>query len=123
MPFYQPGLHDRLQFVLHFAAYGDVIKDDGRVASGLTAAEAADATYKTNISLQFLKANHKGLAGDMVSRYNRLALPFERVLRSKVIAMKNEDTNYNITIDTPEKALKVFFCCSQILQNVNLTVA
>lgn len=57
--FYQQGLHDRLQFGLHFAAYGDVIKDAGTAASEFTAAKPADATYKIiNIALELDKLNH-----------------------------------------------------------------
>lgn len=89
LPFYQPGLHDRLQFVITFASYGDVIKDAGTVASGSTAAKPADATYKiTNIALEFEKVNNEGLANAMVSRYSQFALPFERILRSKVLNIK-----------------------------------
>lgn len=107
LPFYQAGLHDRLQFVLNFASYGDVIKDRGTAAVGSTAAKAADAAYKiTNIRLEFDKVNHEGLASAMISRYARLALPYERILRSKVVIMRKSDTSYNLQIDTPAKSLK-----------------
>lgn len=42
----------------------------------------------------------------MVSRYGRFALPFERVIRSKVLTMKKEDTSYNLQVDTSAKSLK-----------------
>lgn len=54
LPFYQPGLHDRLQFVLHFASYDSIIKDAGTAALGFTAAKPADSAYKSrNIALEF----------------------------------------------------------------------
>ncbi|XP_057311106.1 uncharacterized protein LOC130648967 [Hydractinia symbiolongicarpus] len=107
LPFYQPGLHDRLQFVIHFASYGDVIKDAGTPAVGSTAAKPADSAYKiTNIALEFDKVNNEALASAMMSRYSRLALPYERVLRSKVVTIKKADTSYNLQIDTPAKSLK-----------------
>lgn len=86
-----------------------MIKDSGAAASGSTAAKPTDSTYKiTNITLEFDKVNHEGLASGMMSLYSRLALPFERVLRNKVITMTKEDTSYNLQIDTPAKSLKVF---------------
>ncbi|XP_057308964.1 uncharacterized protein LOC130647207 [Hydractinia symbiolongicarpus] len=101
LPFYQAGLHDRLQFVLHFAPYRAVIKDEGtpRSGSGSSAVEnkPADATYKiTNITLEFDKVYHEGLASTMVSRHSRLALPYERVLRSKVVKMQKANTSYTV---------------------------
>lgn len=39
LPVYQPGLYDGLQFVLHFASYGDMIKYGCAAASGSTAAK------------------------------------------------------------------------------------
>lgn len=74
--------------------YGDVIKDGGMAASGSTAAKPVDSGYKiTNIVLDFDQVNHEGLAGVMISWYSRLALPFEKVLRSNVISMKKRRHN------------------------------
>ncbi|XP_057300349.1 uncharacterized protein LOC130630607 [Hydractinia symbiolongicarpus] len=107
LPFYQAGIHDRLQFVIHLASYSEVIKNSGTAASGSTAAKPADASYKiTNIVLEFDKVTNEELANAMLSRYSRLALPYEHILRSKVVTMKISDTNYNLQIDTPAKSLK-----------------
>lgn len=105
IPFYQHALYDRLQFVIHFAPYASVIKDAG-TGTGASA-KPADSAYRiTNIRLQYDKIAHEGLGESMMDRYSRLAMPYERVLRSKVVTLQKADTSWNLQLDTPSKSLK-----------------
>ena len=105
LPFYQQGLGDRLSFVLHFAPYGNVIKDAGS-GSGVTA-KAADGEYQiSNICLEFDKVVHDGLASLMAGQYSGLSLPYTRVLRHRVIPLKKEDTAWNLQVNVPSVSLQ-----------------
>ena len=103
LPF--PGIGDRLSFIFQFSSYSDVIKDAG-TGSGNTAKDP-DGSYKiSNIALEFDKIEDEGLHNAMKQEYNNMSLPYDRVLRHRIIPLKKEDTAWNIQVNVPTESLK-----------------
>ena len=99
------GIGDRLSFVLRFAAYGDVIRDAG-VTSGSTT-KPADGTYKiSNIALEFDVVKDATLKNLMISKYKDASLPYDRILRYRIIPLKKQDTQWNIQVNESSESLK-----------------
>ena len=87
-------INDRLSFLLRFAPYSNIIRDAG-TGSGATA-KAADGTYKiTNIALEFDKVEDSRLASEVKAEVSNMSLPYERVLRHRIIPFKKSDTMWN----------------------------
>ena len=85
LPF--PGITDRPSFILHFAPYSHVIRDAG-VTSGSTT-KPADGTYKiSNIALEFDQVKDNTLKNLMVSKYNNIGLPYDRIVLNRIIPLK-----------------------------------
>ena len=96
LPF--PGTTDRPSFVLQFAPYSHVIRDAG-VTSGSTT-KPADGTYKiSNIALEFDVVKDETLKNLMLFRYNNIDLPYDRIVRNRIIPLKKQDTQWNIQVN------------------------
>ena len=103
LPFTEIG--DRLSFVLRFAPYSDVIRDAG-VTSGSNT-KPADGTYKiSNIALEYDVVKNEALKNLMISKYNNLSLPYDRILRYRIIPLKKKDTQWNIQVNESSESLK-----------------
>ena len=99
------GLGDRLSFILQFSSYASVIKDAG--TGSANTAKDPDGSYKiSNIALEFDKIEDKGLHDAMELEYYNMSLPYDRILRHRVIPLKKEDTAWNIQVNVPSESLK-----------------
>ena len=97
-PYYQAGLRNRLCYELIFNDY-QVTKF--RVSSP----KVPDAKYKiTDISLEYEIVTQPDLARSIRSKYQHMALLYDRILR-KIIVSKS-DTVWNCAFNMPCKSLK-----------------
>ena len=96
LPLYQYGLGSRLTYELTFNDYGDVIK-----------AMDPDATYTiSNISLEFDTIINASLASQIRTEYMKSSIPYDRILRARIIPLDKSDTSFSIDINSPSKSLK-----------------
>ena len=79
-PYYQEGLENRLCYDLTFNDYNRVTK------SGVPSPKVPDAKYKiTDISLEYEIATQTDLARSIRSKYQHMALLYDRILRHRKI--------------------------------------
>ena len=96
LPLYQYGLGSRLTYELTFADYSDVIK-----------ATDPNATYTiSNISLEFDTIINASLASQIQTAYTKSSILYDRILRARIIPLKNSDTSFSVDINSPSKNLK-----------------
>ena len=96
LPFYQYGLGSRLTYELTFAGYSDVIK-----------ASNPDVSYTiSNISLELNTVTNTSLASQIKTEYMKSRILYDRILRSRVIPLKDSDTSFSVDINSPSKHLK-----------------
>ena len=96
LPLYQYGLGSCLTYELTFADYSDVIK-----------ATDPDATYTiSNISLEFDTIINASLPSQIRTEYMKSSILCDRILRARIIPLKNSDTSFSIDINSPSKSLK-----------------
>ena len=96
LPLYQYGLGSRLTYELTFADYSDVIK-----------ATDPDATYTiSNISLEFDTIINASLASQIRTEYMKCSIPYNRILRARIIPINKSDTSFSVDINSPSKSLK-----------------
>ena len=99
IPFYQYGLGSRLTYELTFADYSDVIKSAN-----------TDASYTiSNISLEFDTVTNASLASHIRTEYLKSSILYDRILRSRIIPLKNSDTSFSVDINSQSKSLKCVF--------------
>ena len=100
-PYYQVGLRNRLRYELTFNDYNRVTK------SGVSSPKVPDAKYKiTDISLEYEIATQPDLARSVGSKYEHMALLYDRILRQRKIIVNKSDTVWNWAFNTPCKSLK-----------------
>ena len=100
-PYYQAGLGNRLGHELTFSDYNRVTK------SGVSSSKVPDAKYKiTDISLEYEIATQPDLARSIRSKYQNMALLYDRILRHRKIIVNKSDTVWNWAFNTPCKSLK-----------------
>ena len=100
-PYYQAGLGNRLCYELTFNDYNQVTK------SGVSSPKVPDAKYKiTDISLEYEIASQPDLARSIRSKYEHMALLYDRILRHRKIIVNKKDTVWNWAFNTPCKSLK-----------------
>ena len=100
-PYYQAGLGNRLCYELTFNDYNRVTK------SGVSSLKVPDAKYKiTDISLEYEIATQPDLAKSIRSKYQHMALLYDRILRDRKIIVNKSDTVWNWAFNTPCKSLK-----------------
>ena len=100
-PYYQAGLGNRLCYELTFNDYNRVTK------SGVSSAKVPDAKYKiTDISLEYEMATQPNLARSVRSKYQHMALLYDRILRHRKIIANKSDTVWNWAFNMPCKSLK-----------------
>ena len=100
-PYYQAGLGNRLCYELTFNDYNRVTK------SGVSSAKVPDAKYKiTDISLEYEMATQPNLARSVRSKYQHIALLYDRILRHRKIIANKSDTVWNWAFNMPCKSLK-----------------
>ena len=100
-PYYQAGLRNRLSYDLTFNDYNRVTK------SGVSSPKVPDATYKiTDISLEYEIVTQPDLARSIRSKYQHMALLYDRILRHRKIIVNKSDTVWNWAFNTPCKSLK-----------------
>ena len=76
------------------------------MTSGSTT-KPADRTYKiSNIALEFDVVKDESLKNLMVSQYNNLSLPYDRILRHRIIPLKKQDAQWNIQVNESSEGLK-----------------
>ena len=96
LPLYQYGLSSHLTYELTFADYSDVIKSAD-----------PDATYTiSNISLEFDTIINASLASQIRTEYMKSSILYDRILRARIIPLKNSDTSFSVDINSPSKSLK-----------------
>ena len=85
-PYYQAGLGNRLCYELTFNDYNCVIKSTA-------SPKVPDAKYKiTDISLEYEIATQPDLARSIRSKYQHMALLYDRILRHRKITVNKSDT-------------------------------
>ena len=100
-PYYQAGLGNRLCYELTFNDYNRVTK------SGVSSPKVPDAKYKiTDISLEYEIATQPDLTRSINSKYQHMALLYDRILRHRKIIVNTSDTVWNWAFNTPCKSLK-----------------
>ena len=91
LPLYQYGLGSHLIYELTFADYSDVIK-----------ATNTDATYTiSNISLEFDTIINASLASQIRTEYMKSSIPYDRILRARIIPLNKSDTSFSVDINSP----------------------
>ena len=96
LPLYQYGLGSRLTYELTFSGYSDVIK-----------ATNPDATYTiSNISLEFDTITNASLASQIRTEYMKSSILYDRILRPRIIQLKDSDTSFSVDINSPSKSFK-----------------
>ena len=100
-PYYQAGLGNRLCYELTF-------NDNNRVTkSTVSSPRVPDAKYKiTDISLEYEVATQPDLMRSIRSKYQHMALLYDRILRRRKIIVNKSDTVWNWAFNTPCKSLK-----------------
>ena len=89
-PYYQAGLGNRLCYELTFNDYNRVTK------SRVSSPKVPDANYKiTDISLEYEIATQPNLARSIRSKYQHMALLYDRILRHRKIIVNKSDTVWN----------------------------
>ena len=100
-PYYQAGLRNRLCYELTFNDYNRVTK------SGVSSPKVPDAKYKiTDISLEYEIATQPDLARSIRSKYQHMALLYDRILRHRKSIVNKSDTVWTWSFNTPYKSLK-----------------
>ena len=100
-PYYQADLWNRLCYELTFNDYNQVTK------SRVLSPNVPDAQYKiTDISLEYEIATQPDLARSIRSKYQHMALLYDRILRHRKIIVNKSDTVWNWAFNTPCKSLK-----------------
>ena len=100
-PYYQAGLRNRLCYELTFNDYNRVTK------SGVSSPKVPDAKYKiTDISLEYEITTQPDLTRSIRSKYQHMALLYDRILRHRKIIVNKSDTVWNWAFNTPCKSLK-----------------
>ena len=89
-PYYEAGLGSRLCYEITFNDYNRVTK------SGVSSPKVPDAKYKiTDISLEYEIATQPDLARSIRSKYQRMAVLYDRILRHRKIIVNKSDTVWN----------------------------
>ena len=100
-PYYQVGLWNRLCYELTFNDYNRVTK------SGVSLPKVPDAKDKiTDISLEYEIVTQPDLARSIRSKYQHMALLYDRILRHRKIIFDKSDTVWYWAFNTPCKSLK-----------------
>ena len=100
-PYYQAGLGNRLCCELTFNDYNRVTK------SRVSLPKVPDAKYKiTDISLEYEIATQPDLVRSIRSKYQHMALLYDRILRHRKIIINKSDTVWNWAFNMPCKSLK-----------------
>ena len=75
--------------------------------SGVSSPKVPDAKYKiTDISLEYEIATQPDLSRSIRSKYERMVLLYDRVLKHRKIKVNKSDTVWNWAFNTPCKSLK-----------------
>ena len=102
-PFYQASLADKLEIKLTFNDKKVII-----LGSTSTLAAATDADYNysvTDIRTEWDQVTSPSLANSMRSVYQRLALPFTRILEHRFTSINKSDTVVNLAVNAPSKSM------------------
>ena len=100
-PYYQADLGNTLCYEITFNDYNRVTK------SGVSSPNVPDTKYKiTDISLEYEIATQPSLATSIRSKYQHMALLYDRILRHRKIIVNKSDTVWNWPFNTPCKSLK-----------------
>ena len=100
-PYCQAGLEHRLCYELTFNDYNRVTK------SRVSSPKVPDAKYKiTDISLEYEIATQPDLVRSIRSKYQHMALLYDRILRHRKIIVNKSDTVRNWAFNMPCKSLK-----------------
>ena len=89
-PYYQAGLRNRLCYQITFNDYNRVAK------SRVSSPKVPDAKYKiTDISLEYEIVTQPNLTRSIRSKYQHMALLYDRILRRRKIIVNRSDTVWN----------------------------
>ena len=100
-PYYQAGLGNRLCYELTFNDYNQVTK------SGVSSPKVPDVKYKiTDIFLSYEIVTQPDLVRSIRSKYQHMALLYNRILRHRKIIVNKSDTVWNWAFNMPCKSLK-----------------
>ena len=104
MPYYQSGLGNRLCYKITFNDYNRVIKSP----TPLTSPKVPDAKYKiSDISLEYEIVTQPDLTSRIAMEYQRMVLPYDRVIRHSTKPVNKSDTMWNWSFNESCKSLKV----------------
>ena len=96
LPLYQHGSGSQLTYEITFDDYSDVIKPSN-----------PDASYTiSNIFLEFDTVTLASLASQIRTEYMKSIILYDRILRSRIIPLKDSDTSLSVDINSPSKSLK-----------------
>ena len=96
LPLYQYGLGSHITYELPFADYSNMIKSMD-----------SDATYTiSNISLEFDTIINASLASQIRTEYMKSSIPYDRILRARIIPLNKSNTSFSIDINSPSKSRK-----------------
>ena len=105
-PYYEAGLRNRLCYELTFNDYNRVTK------SRVSSPKVPDAKYKiTDISSEYEIATQPDLTRSIRSKYQHMALLYDRILRHRKIIVNKSDTVRNWAFNTPCKSLRAYWFC------------
>jgi hypothetical protein len=102
-PYHQASLADKLEFKLTFNNKKAVI-----LGSTTTLAESKDGDYDysvTDIRTEWDQITSPALASTMRSVYQRLAVPFTRVLEHRFMSINKTDAVVNLNVNAPSKSM------------------
>ena len=100
-PYYQAGFGNRLCYELTFNNYNRDTK------SGVSSPKVSDAKYKiTDISLEYEIVTQPDLVRSIRSKYQHMALLYDKILRHRKIIVNKSDKVWNWAFNTPCKSLK-----------------
>ena len=95
MPFYQYAFRDRLEYILKFNEFKNVVIGENNMKYEIN-----------NLSLEFDKVNDEELAGDIALKYNAIGIKYDRVLRQRRMPVNKSDRTWNINLNIPAKSMK-----------------
>ena len=100
-PYFQAGLRNRLCYKLTFNDYNRVTK------SRVSSPKVPDTKYKiTDISSEHEITTQPNLARSIRSKYEHMALLYDRILRHRKIIVNKSDTVWNWAFNMPCTSLK-----------------
>ena len=102
-PYHQASLADKLEIQLTFNDAKSIILGSTALLAG---ANDADYTYSAkDIRVEFDQITSPSLAQETRSKYDRLAVPFTRIVEHRYTTINKSDGVVNLNVNTPSSSL------------------